>query len=206
MNGTDMKFNNIRVTVMIPPLQMGYNGCQQHRTHNFTFTGGDDCVAIKPRSYNVHISNITCTGGNGIAIGSLGQYLKDSSVENVTINNAKPYRAYIKTWMGHLVPQPNYESGGLPRGGGWGVVRNITFSNFDVTRTQRGMLITQSNGNNGSFKGTSKMEISDITFADYTGVSGMDFVSNDGDQAKGVCTGTTDKTVVGLRGVDFTPQ
>jgi galacturan 1,4-alpha-galacturonidase len=27
--------------------------------------------------------------------------------------------AYIKTWMGGLVPQSSYESAGLPRGGGW---------------------------------------------------------------------------------------
>ena len=39
---------------------------------NFTYQGGDDCVAIKPRSYNIKIHNVLCRGGNGIAIGSLG--------------------------------------------------------------------------------------------------------------------------------------
>lgn len=43
---------------------------------NFVYQGGDDCVAIKPRSYNVNIRNATCHGGNGMAIGSLGQYLE----------------------------------------------------------------------------------------------------------------------------------
>lgn len=57
--------------------------------HKFTYRGGDDCIAIKPRSYNVKITDLTCEGGNGIAIGSLGQCLEDSSVENVTISNAK---------------------------------------------------------------------------------------------------------------------
>jgi galacturan 1,4-alpha-galacturonidase len=56
---------------------------------NFSYQGGDDCVAIKPRSFDITIEGITCEGGNGIAIGSLGQYLEDNSVENVTINNAK---------------------------------------------------------------------------------------------------------------------
>jgi galacturan 1,4-alpha-galacturonidase len=56
---------------------------------NLTYTGGDDCVAIKPRSYNISIDGVTCNGGNGIAVGSLGQYLEDSTVSNVTFNNLK---------------------------------------------------------------------------------------------------------------------
>jgi hypothetical protein len=109
---------------------------------NMYYQGGDDCIAIKPRSYNIYVQNvsrqiqgeystdiiqITCHGGNGIAIGSLGQYLEDSSVVNVlvkdanilTYNDDMEDSAYIKTWMGGLVPQSSYESGGLPRGGGW---------------------------------------------------------------------------------------
>lgn len=54
---------------------------------NFVYQGGDDCVAIKPRSYNVDIRNVTCVGGNGIAIGSLGQYLEDNSVSNILVDN-----------------------------------------------------------------------------------------------------------------------
>lgn len=50
---------------------------------------GDDCIAIKPRSSNIFVQNVTCRGGNGIAIGSLGQYLEDSSVENVVVDDVK---------------------------------------------------------------------------------------------------------------------
>lgn len=53
---------------------------------NFVYQGGDDCIAIKPRSYNIDIQNVTCRGGNGIAIGSLGQYLEDSSVANIRVD------------------------------------------------------------------------------------------------------------------------
>lgn len=56
---------------------------------NFVYQGGDDCVAVKPRSFNVDIQNVTCVGGNGIAIGSLGQYLEDNSVANVRVDNVK---------------------------------------------------------------------------------------------------------------------
>jgi len=37
---------------------------------------GDDCVAIKPQSFNIRLQNLTCIGGNGVAIGSLGQVCK----------------------------------------------------------------------------------------------------------------------------------
>lgn len=54
---------------------------------NFVYQGGDDCIAIKPQSYNVYVKNAVCHGGNGMAIGSLGQYLTDSTVENVLVDN-----------------------------------------------------------------------------------------------------------------------
>ncbi|TDZ32320.1 putative galacturan 1,4-alpha-galacturonidase C [Colletotrichum spinosum] len=53
----------------------------------FEYSGGDDCVAIKPRSYDIHLEDVTCHGGNGIAIGSLRQYLEDATVEDVVMNN-----------------------------------------------------------------------------------------------------------------------
>jgi len=49
---------------------------------NFYYQGGNDCIAVKLRSYNIMVQNATCHDGNGITIGSLGQYLEDSSVEN----------------------------------------------------------------------------------------------------------------------------
>ncbi len=114
------------------------------------------------------VSNVTCRGGNGIAIGSLGQYLEDSSVENVVVDNVKIIRynedmengAYIKTWIGEQAPQSSYESAGLPRGGGWGNVRNVLFSHFDIQGANLAAAITQSSGNNGSFSGTSNMLVS----------------------------------------------
>ena len=109
-------------------------------------------------------------GGNGIAIGSLGQYLEDSSVENVVVDNVKIQRynedmhnsAYIKTWIGEPAPQEGYESAGAPRGGGWGEVRNILFSNFEIAGANSGPAITQGNGDNGSFAGTSNMLVSTV--------------------------------------------
>ncbi|KAF1948889.1 putative galacturan 1,4-alpha-galacturonidase C [Byssothecium circinans] len=188
MNGTNMAFNNIKVNATATQAPYGENWVQN--TDGFDtmdaknisldglwYQGGDDCIAIKPRSCDITVKNVYCHGGNGIAIGSLGQYLEDSSVENVVVDNVDVVRynedmrncAYIKTWIGVPVPQSNYESAGQPRGGGWGNVTNITLSNFRVQGADAPPTITQDNGNNGSFSGTSKMLVSGISFVNFTG-------------------------------------
>jgi galacturan 1,4-alpha-galacturonidase len=78
--------------------------------------------------------------------------------------------AYIKTWIGEQAPQKGYESAGKPRGGGWGVVRNVTFSNFQVDGADGPPSITQDNGNTGGkYGGTSKMQVSNILFENFSG-------------------------------------
>ncbi|TVY43267.1 putative galacturan 1,4-alpha-galacturonidase C [Lachnellula subtilissima] len=188
MNGTNMWFDHIACNSTALNAPVGVNWVQNTdgfdtmdsnyiALTNMWYQGGDDCIAIKPRSYNIYVQNITCHGGNGIAIGSLGQYLEDSSVENVTVkdaniisyNNDMHNSAYIKTYVGALVPQSGYESAGLPRGGGWGVVRNILFQNFKIRGAGIGPNINQDSGNNGSFSGTSKMLVSGVKFVDFEG-------------------------------------
>ncbi|PYH82186.1 galacturan 1,4-alpha-galacturonidase C [Aspergillus uvarum CBS 121591] len=188
MNGTNMRFNDITCNATAVDAPYGSNWVQNTdgfdtmdatniQLTNFVYQGGDDCIAIKPRSYNIDIQNVTCRGGNGIAVGSLGQYLEDSSVANIRVDNVKIIRynedmhnsAYIKTWVGALVPQDSYESDYLPRGDGWGSVKNIIFSNFDVQGANAGPAISESSGNNGSYAGTSKMLISNIAFVNFTG-------------------------------------
>ncbi|KAI9649822.1 hypothetical protein NHQ30_002404 [Ciborinia camelliae] len=188
MNGTNMWFDDILANSTAVNAPYGTNWVQNTdgfdtmdanriKLTNFWFQGGDDCIAIKPRSYNIWAQNITCHGGNGIAIGSLGQYLEDASVINVTVTdvNILTYNldmhnsAYIKTWMGGLVPQSGYESAGLPRGGGWGIVHHLTFSNFVINGALLSASITQDSGNNGSYTGTSRFQLSDIVFRNFTG-------------------------------------
>ncbi|KAI0407983.1 putative galacturan 1,4-alpha-galacturonidase C [Xylaria palmicola] len=183
MNGTNILVENLYVNATATTAPRGYNWVQNTdgfdtmdvrnvTLRNFDYTGGDDCIAIKPRSYDVSASNVTCRSGNGIAIGSLGQYLEDSSVENITLTDLRVisrYGVYIKCWMGALVYQDGYESEYQPRGGGWGAVRNITVENVDVTGSSRPFLITQDNGDDGSHKGTSKLAVSDIALRNVTG-------------------------------------
>ncbi|WYZ46613.1 hypothetical protein EsH8_IX_000838 [Colletotrichum jinshuiense] len=188
MNGTDMYFENISSNATATKAPSRYNWVQNTdgfdtmdarniRVKGFEYTGGDDCIAIKPRSYNIYLEGVICHGGNGIAVGSLGQYLEDSSVEDVVMTNLLLKRSsldlrfgvYIKTWVGELVPQDHYESAGQPRGGGWGLVRNILFSNVRYEAVNNAPSINQHNGDNGTFAGTSKMEVSNVTFANFTG-------------------------------------
>ncbi|KAL1311755.1 hypothetical protein AAFC00_001843 [Neodothiora populina] len=191
MNGTDMWFDELHCNATATRAPYGSNWVQNTdgfdtmdahniRLTNFVYQGGDDCIAIKSRSYNVFVQNATCRGGNGMAIGSLGQYLEDNTVENIVIDDVKIIRynedmhnsAYIKTWVGELVPQPDsYESAYVPRGGGWGSVRNILFSNFLVHGADAGPSITQNNGalKNGTYSGTSLMGISNVAFVNFTG-------------------------------------
>ena len=50
-----------------------------------------------------------------------------------------------------------------------GVVQNIRFENFYVEGAGIGPAISQDSGDNGSYVGTSKMEISNIAFVNFTG-------------------------------------
>ncbi|KAI4595793.1 hypothetical protein KJ359_006430 [Pestalotiopsis sp. 9143b] len=185
MNGTNISVKNLAVNASATKAPSGDNWVQNTdgfdtmdvrnlTLRNFTYTGGDDCIAIKPRSYDIQIDGVTCNGGNGIAIGSLGQYLEDSSVQNVTFQNLKVpgtrFGFYIKTWMGELVAQDSYESDYEPRGGGWGNVSGVVVGGADVSGAARPFYLDQNSGNNGSdTKGTSNMRVSDVTVYDFAG-------------------------------------
>lgn len=70
------------------------DGIDTYNSHDITITnwvyeGGDDAVALKGNSSNIHIENIRVYGGTGITFGSLGQYPdRWDIVENITIKNA----------------------------------------------------------------------------------------------------------------------
>ncbi|KAH1497032.1 hypothetical protein KXV94_004529 [Aspergillus fumigatus] len=92
INGTNMRFNSIYCNATSVDAPYGHNwfadtmDAVNIQPTNFVYQGGDDCIAIKPRSYNIDIEDVTCVGGNGIAIGSLDQYLEYSNVENVRVD------------------------------------------------------------------------------------------------------------------------
>ncbi|ERS97917.1 hypothetical protein HMPREF1624_06088 [Sporothrix schenckii ATCC 58251] len=192
MNGSNLWFDDIYVNntaTTAPPGKNwvqntdGFDTMDAHNVAltNFVYQGtGDDAIAIKPRSFNIYCQNLTIHGGNGVAIGSLGQYPEeDSSVANVVVtdvrliarNSDMHNSAYIKTWVGETVFQPrgSYESAGKPNGGGRGSVTNVVFANFHLDGAGSGPAIDQDSGNNGSYPGTSNILISNIAFRNFTG-------------------------------------
>ncbi|KAI0116312.1 putative galacturan 1,4-alpha-galacturonidase C [Nemania sp. FL0031] len=237
INGTNILVENLFVNATATKAPEGSNWVQNTdgfdtmdvrnvTLKNLDYTGGDDCIAIKPRSYDVMVKNITCHSGNGPAIGSLGQYLEDSSVENVTVTDLKVESKsgfYIKCWTGALVYQNSYESEYQPRGGGWGSVRNITIENLDVTGASRAFTITEDEGDDGNHRGSSKLAVSDITLRNVTGtlssqsntisiscsnaypcddivLEDINNVDSAGDAAALTCTYVADGGVTGLGG------
>ncbi|KAJ5082181.1 hypothetical protein N7532_011224 [Penicillium argentinense] len=84
----------------------GYNSWRSRNllVENATIITGDDCIAAKGNTSNLHAKNTYCEGGTGITFGSIGQYLDmpdyntNTTFENVTIKNAVD-GAYIKTWQ-----------------------------------------------------------------------------------------------------------
>lgn len=80
---------------------------------------GDDSIAAKANSTNILIEDCIFRDGQGVAIGSIGQYYGQFEiVENVLVRNVKQYGsnyiARIKTWTGEQNQWP-------PNGGGGGI-------------------------------------------------------------------------------------
>jgi galacturan 1,4-alpha-galacturonidase len=139
-------------------------------------TNGDDCIAAKGNTTNLYVRNVTCYGGNDMTIGSVGQYPHNPDyVENVVFEDVVLVNSedggYIKTWQG--VPQSS-TSNGDAGGGGSGYVHNITFRNFNLTNVGLPIQISQciySESSTEDICDTSKMAISNVTWANFSGTS-----------------------------------
>jgi galacturan 1,4-alpha-galacturonidase len=80
---------------------------------------GDDCIATKANSTNILIEDSIFHNGQGVAIGSIGQYnghfetVENVTARNITMHNVR-YLGRIKTWTGE-------QNGYPPNGGGGGI-------------------------------------------------------------------------------------
>ncbi|KAI7882728.1 pectin lyase-like protein [Lichtheimia hyalospora FSU 10163] len=128
---------------------------------NSYINNGDDCVAIKTNTSNIHIENLYCNGSHGISVGSLGNipekpdYISNMYVKNVTCDNCQN-GARIKTWaLGAL-----------------GEVRNVSYIDFRVTNSDHPLTIDQCYFNIEEEEckaNPSKIQMKDITFKNITG-------------------------------------
>lgn len=180
-NSEDVTLNNI----IISAHSDDNNGCvntdggntwnsRRVTFENWNVRNGDDCIAVKGNSTDIYIRNVTCSDGNGMTIGSVGEYPNfPDYVENVIFEDVKirntMQAAYIKTWQG----LPSKHSGnGAGGGGGSGYVRNVTFKNFDIENSALPIQISQCIYNErGTNCDSSKMQLSDITWENFKGTS-----------------------------------
>ncbi|KAI0342372.1 pectin lyase-like protein [Trametopsis cervina] len=145
---------------------------------NWDITCGDDCLAIKGNSTNIEARNVTCRGGNGVAVGSLGQYVNlPDIVDNVTFEDVRLIRldpkvqpnmgsgVYFKTWTGTVNGVP--PTGG---GGGGGFVSNVVSKKFDLDRVSNPIHVYQTNGGH-SGDAPSQLQFSNLTFEHWQGTS-----------------------------------
>ncbi|KFZ23993.1 hypothetical protein V502_01524 [Pseudogymnoascus sp. VKM F-4520 (FW-2644)] len=147
---------------------------------NWVYQGGDDAVALKGNSTNIHIENITVYGGPGIAFGSLGQYPdRYDIVENVTVKNIKvqpsfqnPMKSgvYFKSWIGVNYGYP--PNGG---GGGSGHVRNVSVDGVVMVDVEYPIYISTClsylSTNVTQYCDTSTFSFSDMHFNNISGTS-----------------------------------
>lgn len=106
------------------------DGCDTIYSDSITFrrwfvTNGDDAIALKMNSSNIAIYDSVFQNGQGIAIGSMGQYdgkfeyIENFYARNITLVNTA-HASYLKTWAGVSRGYP--PNGG---GGGLGHAKNI---------------------------------------------------------------------------------
>ncbi|KAG8493066.1 hypothetical protein CXB51_010370 [Gossypium anomalum] len=91
---------------------------------------GDDCVSIQTGCSNVHIHHINCGPGHGISLGGLGKDKSVACVSNIVVEKVSLFNTLagvrIKTWQG-----------------GMGSVKNVSFSNIQVSDVKVPIIIDQ---------------------------------------------------------------
>ncbi|KAE8366585.1 pectin lyase fold/virulence factor [Aspergillus caelatus] len=162
----------------------GYDSWQSDNllVENATIIMGDDCIAAKGNTTNLLAKNIYCEGGTGVTIGSIGQYpdMPDYNLnitfDNVTIKDAMD-GAYIKTWQGTRIFTPSNGDWG---GGGTGLVKNVTFRNFEMDNVGLPIQVAQCVYSAGSNKScnTSTLQIEDVKWENIRGTSRFNIASS----------------------------
>jgi len=144
--------------------------------NNITFRrwvcdNGDDSISQKANSTNILMEDCVFYNGDGIAIGSIGQYndtfeyIQNITARNMTFYNTE-YAAYIKSWTGTPTGAP--PNGG---GGGIGYASDIHLSDLKIYNKGAPFSFTQCVNYEGAHGNcdTSKFNIHDVTFENIRG-------------------------------------
>ncbi|RDA92140.1 hypothetical protein CP533_6059 [Ophiocordyceps camponoti-saundersi (nom. inval.)] len=154
------------------------DGCDTINSDRITFrrwrvTNGDDAIALKGNSTNILIEDCDFAHGQGIAVGSMGQYLnRFDTISGLRVRNVRlddtAHVIYVKTWAGHSRGFP--PNGG---GGGKGVAQDIVVENVRFTRLRQQPFFTWQCENYSGFAGqdcnSSTVKISNLHFRNVAG-------------------------------------
>ncbi|XP_050276598.1 polygalacturonase At1g48100 [Quercus robur] len=128
-----VKVNNI--TISSPEDSLNTDGIHLQNTQDVEIQHssigcGDDCVSIQTGCSNVHVHHINCGPGHGISLGGLGKDKSVACVSNVVVENISIQNTLsgvrIKTWQG-----------------GIGSVKNVSFTNVQVSDVKVPIIIDQ---------------------------------------------------------------
>ncbi|KAJ5701295.1 hypothetical protein N7488_008843 [Penicillium malachiteum] len=137
--------------------------CTYVTISNVQVTNDDDCVAFKPGSNYVTVTDITCTGSHGLSVGSLGSS-GDDTVKNLYVSGATMVNstkaAGIKT----------YPSGGDH---GTSTVTNVTWNDVVVDGCDYAIQIQSCYGEDASYceEYPGAAVLTDVVFQGFSGTT-----------------------------------
>ncbi|XP_052489735.1 polygalacturonase At1g48100 isoform X2 [Gossypium raimondii] len=146
-----------------------------------TLACGDDCVSIQTGCSNVYIHDVKCGPGHGISIGGLGKDRTKACVSNITVRDVNLQNTLtgvrIKTWQG-----------------GSGSVKQVTFSDIQVSEVETPIMIDQFYCDKGHCSNqSSAVEVSEINYVNIRGtytVQPVHFACSDSLPCSGVSLST----------------
>ncbi|KAK2594163.1 hypothetical protein QQS21_008102 [Conoideocrella luteorostrata] len=154
------------------------DGCDTVNSDSITFrrwfiTNGDDAIALKGNSSRISIYDSEFRDGQGVAIGSMGQYvgrheyITDFYARNITLVNTA-HVSYLKTWAGISRGYP--PNGG---GGGLGHATNIVMEDIKIERLRQQPFFSWQCENYSGFMGkdcnSSKFKMNQVAWRRVSG-------------------------------------
>ncbi|KEY66233.1 hypothetical protein S7711_09259 [Stachybotrys chartarum IBT 7711] len=171
--------------------------------NRWSVTNGDDAVALKGNSSNIFLYDSIFHGGQGVAIGSMGQfagkweYIENFYARNITLINTA-HVSYLKTWSGH--PNGYPPNGG---GGGKGYARNIVMEDVYIEGARSQPFFAWQcehyEGDSGKDCDSSEFKISDVLWRNVSGTARDNVVHSGTFQCSAGAGGCTNITVEDYR-------
>ncbi|MED6217558.1 hypothetical protein PIB30_018952 [Stylosanthes scabra] len=145
-----------------------------------TIMTGDDCISIDQGTRNMWVQHVACGPGHGISIGSLGSYLEEAGVENITVTSS----VFTKTENGVRIKSWAQPSNGY--------ARDIVFRNLIMENAYNPIIIDQQYcPGRACPHQNSGVKISRVSYEDIKGTSASPVAINFHCSSSNPCWGIT---------------